>query len=126
MPTVLVKIYTNDGEGHFNGFDPEKAELTMVMSHNLACTDADLEFQPSGTLRLLDVIYKATNLRENPGEFTAEYNRRGLRSLSVGDVVVIGEQAWAVSGFGWKKITADQLNGAIIWDDELGRCPNGA
>lgn len=126
MTNVLVKIYTNDGEMHFRGFHANLAELTMVMSHNLSVMDSELVPNAGGFPRILTHIYLATNVRENPGAFTAEYNKRELRSLSVGDVVSIGEAAWAVEPVGWKKLSTDEFREAIIWDDELNGIPDWA
>lgn len=45
--------------------------------------------------------------------WASEYLIGTNRSLSVGDVVVIGETAYAVAGFGFDRITTDDLLDAI-------------
>jgi hypothetical protein len=60
---------------------------------------------------LLRTIFEQLNIAARccappKADWAIEYRRRGNRSLSVGDVVVIGEQAWAVENYprGWRHI----------------------
>ena len=45
--------------------------------------------------------------------WTIEYRHNRNRSLSVGDVVVIGECAFSVESFGWRRIPTDELCDSI-------------
>jgi hypothetical protein len=119
--TVKIKIYLNDGEDHFFGFVNDFAnnpELTMVYSFDIS------EMFPGVLADVPAVLawcFQEFNVGE--GKHAQEYRSRWLRSLSVGDVVVVGETAWACGHVGWTKITTEQLNNAIIWDDEVNGCP---
>ena len=77
--------------------------------------------QPHRVGTLLEVIFRELNLDEHHWHWAVEYRRRGHRSLSVGDVVLVVEQAWAVEPVGWKQIrvAADQ-----VWYD-MGRLADG-
>lgn len=118
-----IKIYTNDGEGHYwRGFDPEHAELTMVMSTEISDFPGINPKDVKIVDRVLHYVFEETNIGTT-SNLAVAWRRKLLRSLSKGDVVVVGETAFACASVGWDKITTDELNGAIIWDDELGRCP---
>lgn len=125
---MKIKIYLNDGEDHFFGFENKFAnspELTMVHSFELSETEhAFVNGLPGekGMLRILEWVFEEFNVGEGPQ--AKEYRAKMLRSVSVGDVVVIGEMAWACGSYGWDRITTEQLNNAIIWDDEIGGLPN--
>lgn len=47
---IPVKIFTNDGEDHFFGFDENKAELTLVFMFVLQVSAPDLERFPQSSL----------------------------------------------------------------------------
>lgn len=78
-----------------------------------------LPYQPGDVMyRAFDYTVTASSLDEdtavceqafewfNVGEnsYAKEYRAKGNRSLSVGDVVVVDEQAYAVDSFGWTKL----------------------
>lgn len=117
--TVTVKVYLNDGEDHFWGFDPEKAELTMVMSFDLDLQGALNEMYMH---QILEMCFEEFNVGETSA-IAKRWRAKLLRSLSKGDVVVVGESAFVCDSVGWKTLTTDELNGAIIWDDEKNCCP---
>ena len=125
---MKIKIYLNDGEDHFFGFVNKFAnspELTMVHSFEISETEQAFVNRlpgPQGMIHVLEYVFEHTNLRtETLGK---AFSDKMLRSVSVGDVVVIGEMAWACESVGWERITTEQLNNAIIWDDEIGGLPN--
>ena len=117
---VPVKIYTNDGEDHFYGFKNDWAnnpELTLVLHVHIGWEDP---FSGRFPFDLLNHIYHETNVGES--ELAKWWRDKGLRSLSVGDVVVLGETgAFACENIGWKKITTEELENAIIADDTEGK-----
>jgi hypothetical protein len=123
---MKVKIYLNDGEDHFYGFKNEFAnspELTMV--HEFEITETEVAWihglKWHAVIRVLDWVFQELNVGE--GKIAKEYRAKCLRSLSVGDVVVVGETAWSVGSYGWDTITTEELNKAIIWDDKIGGLP---
>ena len=48
----------------------------------------------------------------------------GIRSLSVGDVVIIGESAWAVAGIGFEIIGAEVVAEALTREGNPARYPH--
>ena len=121
---MKVKIYLNDGEDHFFGFGhlnrmgPDKAELVMVHSFELTETEHAWvsPITETSIKQILEYVFEHTNLRTEP--LGRAFQQKMLRSVSVGDVVVVGETAWACESVGWTLITTEQLTDAIIWDDE--------
>lgn len=114
---VPVKIYTNDGEDHFMGFHNEFAnnpELTLVFKCELHWEDP---FTGRFPFDVLDFVYDQTQAGLGTTVMAVQYDSLRLRSLSVGDVVSVGETAFACEAFGWKKISTEELENAIIWDD---------
>ena len=112
---VPVKIYTNDGPDHWFGFLKSDPELTLVFKLNIGWEDPYTGRFP---FDLLEFVFEQTNIGET--DFAKEYRAKQLRSVSVGDVVVVGETAFACESVGWKKITTEQLENAIINDDTEG------
>jgi hypothetical protein len=129
---MKIKIYLNDGEDHFFGFKNDFAnspELTMV--HEFEITETEMAFvncawynnsAPVQIMRILEWIFEELNIGEKT-DLAKQYRAKQLRSLSVGDVVAIGEMAFACESAGWEKITTEELNKAIIWDDTIGGLP---
>lgn len=112
MITFPIKIYLNDGEDHFYGFRntfANKPELTMVYSF-------ETSFPAPNMHMILDWCFHEFNV--GTGEHAKVYRDKQLRSLSVGDVVVVGETAWACESLGWSPVSSEELSNAIIWDDE--------
>jgi hypothetical protein len=56
---------------------------------------------------LLKIIWEQLNIDEPRAEWALDYRARRNRSLSVGDVVVVGEQAFACDRVGWSPIRLD-------------------
>ena len=55
----------------------------------------------------LEMAFEEFNV--GTGDLAQRYRDRRLRSLSVGDVVVVGETAWACASAGWTPVTGDAL-----------------
>lgn len=53
------------------------------------------------------------HLAEEERALATQYRAHQVRSLSMGDVVVIGETAWACARFGWENVslTSSQISG---------------
>lgn len=115
---MKIKIYMNDGEDHFYGFKNKFAnspELTMVHSLEISEMFPHVASERE-MLAVLEWVFQEFNIGEGPQ--AQAYRAKMLRSVSVGDVVVIGETAWACESVGWTRITTEELNNSIIWDDE--------
>jgi hypothetical protein len=121
---MKVKIYLNDGEDHFFGFKNQFAnnpELTMVHEFEISQTEMDWiykRFSKDFVINVLEYVFEETNVGEE-SKLAQDYRGKRLRSLSVGDVVTVGETAWSVDSIGWGKVTTEELNSAIIWDDTI-------
>lgn len=57
--------------------------------------------------QLLENIYMQLNLDEPTQEWAKAYRIARNRSLSVGDVVQVGETAWAVANMGFTQVSID-------------------
>jgi hypothetical protein len=75
--------------------------------------------------RVLEDVFRLLNVGDDPGfgtpsEVAKSYRARSLRSLSVGDVVVLDGQAWSAESVGWQPRQPDELK--IVTDvDEADR-----
>lgn len=106
---MRVTVYLNEGPGRFFKFDPAEARLLLAAAFELDPKDWPVE-------HLLSHIYEQLNVGGDmveATEWTERYRANRNRSLSVGDVVVLGETAWAVASFGFDRITTEALQGAM-------------
>lgn len=70
----------------------------------------DFDVLDGGDVRhLLERAFAAMNGHPGPSDtdLTDAYYNRRLRSLCVGDVIVIGKSAWACASFGWDPVSID-------------------
>lgn len=75
-----------------------------------ASAEAELDLTDSeGVDNLLEALFDQGNFQAD-GVFKDQFTSGGHRSLSVGDVVVIGESAYAVLSWGWKRVALDHDN----------------
>lgn len=108
---VDIKIYLNDGEDHFMGFRNNFAnnpELTLVHKFQV-------EVPAPNVHQILDWCFTEFNV--GTSGYAMAYRAKQLRSLSVGDVVTVGEGAWACEPAAWVPITTQELNNAVINED---------
>lgn len=54
--------------------------------------------------RLLEIVFYQLNMDYPTSKWAKKYRRQRHRSLSVGDVVMIADQAWAVEPLGWRRL----------------------
>ena len=103
---ITVTVYHNTGPDHFFGFNElSPAELVAVHGFNLPGADDPMTD--------LNYIWEQLNIDQPTEAWAKRYRLKRLRSLSVGDVVTIGEVAWAVGSYGWDRITTHELVSAI-------------
>lgn len=107
---MTVTVYLNDGPHNFDGFDPASAQLREAVRFDAVVSES----VPSEatTTRLLETVFEQLNL-DPDREWAQLYHAEGNRSLSVGDVVVLGEIAWTVERSGWAHISTDDLTRSI-------------
>lgn len=105
---VKVQIFLNEGKGHFFGF---KAFSDVPELHKAYEFEISEMFSRPITehiiMKTLEWCFEEFNVGGT--DYAHEYRARGNRSLSVGDVVVVGEAAYACENVGWKRITTDEL-----------------
>lgn len=63
---------------------------------------------------LLAIVWDQLNIDNPAADWAQKYRKEHHRSLSVGDVVVIGEQAFCCDRAGWSPVT---LTEAQVWHD---------
>jgi hypothetical protein len=111
MTTLHTTVYLNHPAGRWFGFNPASAVLRCAATFDLEL--ADHLRGPALVEAARDVVFEQLNIEEPEQIWALSYRLAGHRSLSVGDVVVIGETAWTVEPIGWKPLAATTL-GAVI------------
>lgn len=104
-------MYLNQGAYQSHGFgELAPAKLAAATAFTLTLTG-----QPSAedVKGLLELIFEQLNIADPDQPWAHKYRLAGHRSLRVGDVVVIGETAWACASSGWKLLTAERLHDAL-------------
>lgn len=105
MPNLTAKVYLNESRDSFFGFNRESpAELKLAAVFGMDTDDAE---------RALETVFTELNTDCPTQPWAREYRADRNRSLSVGDVVVLGETAWACASAGWDRISSDELRAAI-------------
>ncbi|MFA5707522.1 hypothetical protein [Mycolicibacterium sp.] len=105
---LTVKVYLNEGANPFSPYDPAKARL-----HEAATFDTTAEPSGDGVKAVLSAVFEQLNI-DYPTEVWAQrYRADRHRSLSVGDVVTVGETAWAIAPIGWDRISTADLSAGI-------------
>lgn len=106
MATLTTKVYLNEGRDNFFGFNEmSPAELRLAAVFDLDIDDTD---------RALETVFHELNIDAPTQPWAREYRADRNRSLSVGDVVVVGETAWACASAGWNQISISALQAAIV------------
>jgi hypothetical protein len=111
MYELVTTVYLNNahlqslGFGHF-----EPAKLYAAAGFSLTVAGQPSTEQVKAALEL---VFEQLNIDDPDQPWALTYRLAGHRSLSVGDVVVIGETAWACEASGWDLLTAEQLHAAL-------------
>lgn len=106
--TATVTVYLNDKTDFFSGFDATSAQLREAARFDVDAPSTDVELN-----RVLSSVFEQLNIDAPTAEWARRYREQCNRSLSVGDVVTVGETAWAVARLGWDQITGDALAAGI-------------
>jgi hypothetical protein len=115
---VTVKVYLNESRDSFAGFVNKfsPAQLRKAIEFDVA-----LPTGPDQAHRQVDALLEIVFAQLNIGgdlipatPWTVVYREYRNRSLSVGDVVVVGESAYSCESAGWKSISTDALTAALI------------
>lgn len=106
---IHATVYLNESPDHFFGYTEGDLLITAAVFDvdDAAVTARTADGVPMAALEL---IFRELNL-EPTVDWSERYRADGHRSLSVGDVVVLGETAWAVASCGWNPVslTAKQI-----------------
>lgn len=119
-----VKVYLNEGPDHIFGFRHEFANspaLQLAAEFDLTAVHITSR---EDVRAVLATVFEQLNIGGDlvaATEWTAAYRSAGHRSLSVGDVVVLGESAFAVAEFGFEPISTAELVEAINTPSGVGR-----
>lgn len=96
---MKATVWMNEAEAdRFRRFDRETSALREAYTVELVVGD-ELPDAPV----LLERVYRAANRVDGS---PVEQVPTGERSLSMGDVVVLGEGAWSVAAFGFEPVSA--------------------
>jgi hypothetical protein len=110
---MLVKTYLNDGPGRFFEYQPgDRLHVgPEVMVPDAVAHDEDgalaIAWAVGNRMQEAWVRWAGTGARDWPSF---------VRSLSAGDVLVIGETAWAVAHVGFDRIDTDALERSLSSD----------
>ncbi|OBB87555.1 hypothetical protein [Mycolicibacterium peregrinum] len=114
MPAqITTTVYLNTALLSTLGFNRHApAQLHPVIHFHMPVPE---NTRPGRTavMAALETIFEELNIDEPTTMWAQQYHLTGHRSLSVGDVVRIGNTAWACASSGWNPLTADQLAAAI-------------
>lgn len=108
---LITTVYLNQGDLQTLGFgELAPAKLAAAAGFTLTLTG-----HPSTehVTTALETVFEQLNIDDPDQPWAINYRRSGHRSLSVGDVVAIGETAWACAPSGWDLLTAEQLHDAL-------------
>ena len=104
---ITIRIYLNEGADHFFGFRNQFANAPALREAIAFTAEA------GDVTSILNGIYHELNVDSPSAAWAAAYRAGRNRSLSVGDVVTVGEVAFAVASFGFDRISTDDLTEAI-------------
>jgi hypothetical protein len=112
VTTLHTPVYLNHAHARLFGFNETTAQLRMAESFDLELPE---HLTGSAVVEAaLDVVFEQLSIDEPEHIWALRYRLAGHRSLSVGDVVVIGDTAWVVAPIGWKPISAATLSAAGV------------
>ena len=110
---VDTTIYLNEAPNSFLGFNRINPASCAAPPRSNCPYPTGTRPQRSAIDAALAQVFEQLNIDTPTAAWAQQYRAAGNRSLSVGDVVAIGETAWAVASFGWTPVSAEQLSAAI-------------
>ena len=107
--TVKTHILINEADGNFFGYKPEHADKLKYVT---AFTQPD----DRGDITALEMAFQVGNSADPESDVL--YYNHGVRSISVGDVILI-ERNGAFTGFacaslGWEPVDVEALPAAVL------------
>lgn len=127
--TLIARVYLTTDEADFlhyrlsGALAPHSVAEAATFALDLATGDPNAERPASSQhqeaiMAALETIFDELNEEPNT-TWAQDYRAAGNRSLSVGDVVVLGETAWVVAPVGYARVSTDELATAIVPDPQL-------
>jgi hypothetical protein len=110
MTTTKLNVRVDLNHTALEPFDPATAALRLAL---VTIIEVEDELPVS---HVLGKTFEQLNVGGDliaATKYTEDYRAAGHRSLSVGDVVVVAEQPWAVGRFGWDPVGIPALVAAI-------------
>jgi hypothetical protein len=100
--TITVKVLLNQTSFYFTTED--RLWQALEFESGFPCGHVSM---------LLDIVYRQLTNTDDPStdwaDWAIQYRRdENNRALSVGDVVVIGEQAYAIEPIAWRRVTVNR------------------
>lgn len=113
MHAVQITVLHNVGDDHFFGY-ADGSPLVPVFKGTHRTAQAD----PQAIAEELFAAFNDGGHLPCAEELAAAYYARRLRSLSVGDVVLVGEAAMAADRFGFRPVAAAAANVLTSWHED--------
>jgi len=109
---IPVKVYLNrnERESFMDGYkDGDPLELAVKYEMPYGDEIDGIEDAP-GIAGILNQAFSELNRDDPSTDWAKDYRDRGMRSLSVGDVVAVGELAYACDSVGWRTVSISSEN----------------
>lgn len=114
---MQIQVYLNTTAEGFAGFHNEFSAPAVRLATRFTLKDpAVAQLQDGVPVAVLEKVFEQLNVGGDlvpAEEWTVAYRAAGNRSLSVGDVVVVGESAFACASVGWEPLPGGELRRAI-------------
>jgi len=98
---MLLTIFLNDSVGHFDGYHVSHVLRPVFATTTDHTNDRDA----------LNYAFEQFNVGET--DDAVQYRKKGLRSLSVGDVVMVDHRPYSCDSCGWTRILRTTMRFAI-------------
>ncbi len=106
---IDVRVLLNQSEENFRGYR-HGATLSEVAAFELP-EELVSQIADGVPVQALELVFRELNIDTPTAEWALRYRLNRNRSLSVGDVVIVGELAYAVESCGWAPVAlvAEQI-----------------
>ena len=113
MTSINVTVFLNHARHSFNGFAAVPGADDLHEAARFTVEESDAATPGQFITVVCEQVFEQLNIDHPTADWALAYRLRGNRSLSVGDVLVLGETAWACASVGWTAISTDALLDAL-------------